>query len=78
MHNLNLDAHLINTKCPKCDRIITEAISRLRSSLTVSCLTCKQDFTVDESEFQQKVEKIKTNIEQLKQSINKKHYTIEP
>ena len=73
MHNLNLEAHLINAKCPKCDRIITEAISRLRSNLAVSCATCKHDFDIDESEFQQKVERIKKNIEQLKASIGKKH-----
>ncbi|WP_077927664.1 hypothetical protein [Wohlfahrtiimonas populi] len=71
MHNLNLEAHLINAKCPKCARIITEAISRLRSNLTVSCTTCKHDFNIDESEFQQKVEKIEANIKHLKESLKR-------
>ncbi|WP_233145128.1 hypothetical protein, partial [Wohlfahrtiimonas populi] len=52
MHNLNLEAHLINAKCPKCAKIIAESISRL----TVSCTTCKHGFDIDENEFQQKVE----------------------
>lgn len=71
MHNLNLEAHLINAKCPKCDRIITEAIGKLRSSLTVSCTTCKHDFDIDENEFQQKVEKIEANIKHLKESLKR-------
>ncbi|MGL4675760.1 MAG: hypothetical protein ACRCXK_12965 [Wohlfahrtiimonas sp.] len=71
MHNLNLEAHLINAKCPKCDRIITEAISRLRSNLAVSCATCKHDFDIDEKEFQQKVEKIEANIKHLKESLKR-------
>lgn len=71
MHNLNLEAHLINAKCPKCDRIITEAISRLRKSLAVSCITCKHDFDIDENEFNRKVEKIEANIKHLKESLKK-------
>ena len=71
MHNLNLEAHLINAKCPKCARIITEAIGKLRNSLTVSCATCKHDFDIDENEFHQKVEKIEANIKHLKESLKR-------
>ena len=71
MHNLSLETHQINAKCPKCARIITEAISKLRSSLSVSCTTCKHDFEIDENEFHQKVEKIEANIKYLKESLKK-------
>ncbi len=49
--------------------IITESISRLRNNLTVLRTTYKHDFDIDENEFQQKVEKIATNIQHLKESL---------
>lgn len=71
MSNLDLETHSINIKCPKCSRIISETIKKLQNDRVVFCGTCNDDFEAPEEELNKGIERIRVNIESLKDSLKK-------